>query len=240
TTGLAWPSIATLVEETGYTERHVCRLLKSLERGGELRIEHGGGRGRTKRYRVMGPGEVSKDPVTRRKTLTAAPKNYDIYEVETLTSTTQNSDIHCTETLTSRTDERNERENERPSAHAPVNKPETRNPFWCPACGVAIPTCAHRVIYAPPSRYRGSGPDVDPGPRRGPWRNDRRGLREGGPRPPDDRAVTGRVGGPGRESCAMVMRIDNNPRTPAPPARARSFCQLVSARFSGDLRRDFP
>ena len=71
TTGLAWPSIATLVEETGYTERHVCRLLKSLERGGELRIEHGGGRGRSNRYRVMVPGEFSTAPVTRRKTLTS-------------------------------------------------------------------------------------------------------------------------------------------------------------------------
>jgi hypothetical protein len=29
-------------------------------------------------------------------------------------------------------------------------KAEEASPFWCPTCRVIIPTCVHRVIYAPP------------------------------------------------------------------------------------------
>jgi len=36
-----------------------------------------------------------------------------------------------------------------PLAHAP-DKAEAASPFWCPACGVAIPTCRHRAVYGPP------------------------------------------------------------------------------------------
>jgi hypothetical protein len=32
------------------------------------------------------------------------------------------------------------------------NKPERQSPFWCETCGVAIPSCAHRVIYLTPQR----------------------------------------------------------------------------------------
>jgi hypothetical protein len=46
--------------------------------------------------------------------------------------------------------------------HPPASaspKAEQHSPFWCPACGVAIPTCRHRVVYGPPparpSRPRG-------------------------------------------------------------------------------------
>ena len=31
-----------------------------------------------------------------------------------------------------------------------VPKAEARSLFWCQACGAAISTCAHRVVYAPP------------------------------------------------------------------------------------------
>jgi hypothetical protein len=34
--------------------------------------------------------------------------------------------------------------------HSPANaspKAEQHSPFWCQACGVAIPTCRHRVVY---------------------------------------------------------------------------------------------
>jgi hypothetical protein len=33
-----------------------------------------------------------------------------------------------------------------PWVHA-RDKAEAASPFWCPACGVAIPTCRHRVVY---------------------------------------------------------------------------------------------
>jgi len=34
----------------------------------------------------------------------------------------------------------------RPPASAPA-KAEQHSPFWCQACGVAIPSCGHRVVY---------------------------------------------------------------------------------------------
>ena len=40
-----------------------------------------------------------------------------------------------------------------PCAHAP-DKAETASPFWCPDCGVAIPSCGHRVVYAGVQRGR--------------------------------------------------------------------------------------
>ena len=33
-------------------------------------------------------------------------------------------------------------------------KAEARSPFWCEVCGVAIPICEHRAIYAQPPRHR--------------------------------------------------------------------------------------
>jgi hypothetical protein len=51
-----------------------------------------------------------------------------------------------------------------PVAIAPKpTKAEARSPFWCAACGVAIPTCRHRVIHAPPP----ARPRAHPSP---PWR----------------------------------------------------------------------
>jgi DNA-binding transcriptional MocR family regulator len=49
-TGQCYPSRPTLAERTGYSVRTVERALKRLEQAGDLRVQRGGGRGKTNLY----------------------------------------------------------------------------------------------------------------------------------------------------------------------------------------------
>ena len=49
--GLAWPSILTLSEASGVSERNTSKAVQQLEALGVLTIERGLGRGNTSRYR---------------------------------------------------------------------------------------------------------------------------------------------------------------------------------------------
>jgi len=51
--GIAWPSIAQLVAESGCSESSVYRSLRRLEAHGALLRESGGGRGRANRYQLV-------------------------------------------------------------------------------------------------------------------------------------------------------------------------------------------
>jgi hypothetical protein len=53
-TGWAWPSLATLAQETAITMQHVIRLIHHLEDLGELEVRRGHGRGHVNFYRVPG------------------------------------------------------------------------------------------------------------------------------------------------------------------------------------------
>lgn len=52
----AWPSIATIAVMARTTERHVRRLLPTLERAGELGVDRGAGRHGTNLYTIVGVG----------------------------------------------------------------------------------------------------------------------------------------------------------------------------------------
>jgi hypothetical protein len=53
--GECWPSIASLVERTGLSERTIQTALAKLVSAGTLAVERGGGRGRTNLYRFQYP-----------------------------------------------------------------------------------------------------------------------------------------------------------------------------------------
>jgi hypothetical protein len=62
-----------------------------------------------------------------------------------------------------------------PFAHAP-NKAETASPFWCPDCGVSIPSCVHRTRYREEVYHYAQTPPPSPSHGRGP-----RAVLRGGP-----------------------------------------------------------
>ena len=63
--GLAWPSMATLGDRAGITERHARRLVGDLARDGWIVVIPGGGRARSNRYRIVeerfSTGDVNPD-----------------------------------------------------------------------------------------------------------------------------------------------------------------------------------
>lgn len=58
--GWCWPSIPSLAKKARLEERQVKRIIKKLEAGGAVNIEHSKGRNSTNRYRVI----VTKCPVS--------------------------------------------------------------------------------------------------------------------------------------------------------------------------------
>jgi Helix-turn-helix domain len=122
-TGWAWPSLATLAQETAVTVQHVIRLIHRLEALGELEVRRGHGRGHVNFYRIQEiPAELS----------TSRPRKSNISEG-------RKSNISGGENLTSRLIE-SKREREKKGAPAAPfslspDKPERQNPFWCEAHG---------------------------------------------------------------------------------------------------------
>jgi Helix-turn-helix domain len=114
-TGWAWPSLATLAQETAVTVQHVIRLIRGLEALGELEVRHGHGRGHVNFYRIR---EMPAEPSTSR------PRKSNISEG-------RKSNISDGENLTSRL-VKSKREREKKGA--PTAR---RNPFWCDAHGFA-------------------------------------------------------------------------------------------------------
>jgi hypothetical protein len=55
-------------------------------------------------------------------------------------------------------DRRPDPRDEFPSGHIPRDKAEAASPFWCPDCGYAIPSCAHRTAYRMPPRQEVTRP----------------------------------------------------------------------------------
>ena len=53
TDGICWPSMATIAERASMTERGVRAIVRRLESTGAIRLEEGGGRGKSNRYRVL-------------------------------------------------------------------------------------------------------------------------------------------------------------------------------------------
>jgi hypothetical protein len=127
-TGWAWPSLATLAQETAVTVQHVIRLIRRLEALGELEVRRGRGRGHVNFYRVR---EFTAAPNTSgpRKSNISSSRKPNI-------ATPRKSHITPLENVTSRLVERHrEREWKRTPVAMSRDKPETHSPFWCPAHG---------------------------------------------------------------------------------------------------------
>lgn len=97
--GCAWPSVDDLAERTRLTPRAVRKCVRELVDLGELKVEEGGGRHRSNRYRII-PKPGTLDRVTDEKpgtldresgseTLNSAHETLN-FETETLNSATQN------------------------------------------------------------------------------------------------------------------------------------------------------
>ena len=63
----AWPSIATLANRTGHTERNIQRILKMLVQRGYLTISNGGGRGATNLLRPRMKGDSDLGEASRHR-----------------------------------------------------------------------------------------------------------------------------------------------------------------------------
>lgn len=61
--GFCWPSIDDLAERTNLSRRAVQKGIAALVEGGELKVENGGGRHRSNRYRIT-PKQCTSDGVT--------------------------------------------------------------------------------------------------------------------------------------------------------------------------------
>lgn len=59
--GWCWPSIPILANKTRVSERTVQRILRELEKAGEIQVVEGGGRGKSSHYRVL---TKPRQPVT--------------------------------------------------------------------------------------------------------------------------------------------------------------------------------
>ena len=57
-----WPSMGSLIDDTGLSERSIQDAVKALARAGVLTIEVGGGRGRTNLYRLQTPQNMTNTP----------------------------------------------------------------------------------------------------------------------------------------------------------------------------------
>jgi hypothetical protein len=114
-TGWAWPSLATLAQETAVTVQHVIRLIRGLEALGELEVRRGHGRGHVNFYRIR---EIPAEPSISK------PRKSNISDGENLTFR-----------LVKSTREREKKEAPAAPFSLSPDKPEMHNPFWCNAHG---------------------------------------------------------------------------------------------------------
>jgi hypothetical protein len=68
--GLAWPSIEDLMDRTKLSRRAVQKGIAALVEDGELKVENGGGRHRSNRYRII-PKPCTSDAVTSQEQCTS-------------------------------------------------------------------------------------------------------------------------------------------------------------------------
>ena len=173
--GWAWPSLDTLAHELTKGKPYTLKLITVLEDLGELEVHRGRGRGHPNHYRITicheppperpRKGHPSDNHFPEEKVIEEAEKV--ILAPEKGHPSDNSKEILERKDLERRVPEKvigQDGSAEAPVAIAPTEeKAETRSPFWCPACGYAIPSCVHRVIHAPPP----ARPRAHPSP---PWR----------------------------------------------------------------------
>lgn len=116
---VVWPSYGTLAAMTGLTPRAIIRATRRLARLGLIRIEVGGGRGRSNRYRIVeavgngdSPFTVSQPQMGDGKSL-PAPEKGERRRPQTVTGEARNSEPGFTRSIL----EREKEKDKAPSAH---------------------------------------------------------------------------------------------------------------------------
>jgi hypothetical protein len=143
-TGRAYLSYACLAEESSLTRRRVIQLVAWLEAQGALEVRRGHGRGHVNFYRIL--REEDGEPVPTRsarkvKSSTASVGETVKFPTPPAGEKVQSQPDNLSESLRNITDKVVETK-ERKDKDAPpapfflaLDKPETQNPWWCPAHG---------------------------------------------------------------------------------------------------------